>query len=86
MIRIFIMKINAEFALFTWSCLKLDLIEVCLRTCDMNSALGSVVPLAMFHQKVPSGILCARKSVDYLKYNLITLKPRLLPSVVHPTA
>ena len=28
--------------------LKLDLIEVCLRTCDMNSALGSVVPLAMF--------------------------------------
>ena len=32
--------------------LKLDLIEICLRTCDMNSSLGSVVPLAMFKNNI----------------------------------
>ena len=27
----------------------LNLIKICVRTCDKNSTLGSVVPLAMFH-------------------------------------
>ena len=31
-----------------WIFLRRNLIKICVRTCDMNSILGSVVPLEMF--------------------------------------
>ena len=36
-------KINAKSWFWNW-----NLIKICVRSCDMNSTLGSVVPLAMF--------------------------------------
>ena len=41
-----------DFEVDAWSrFLKWNLIKICIWSCDMNSTLGSVVPLAMFSKK-----------------------------------
>ena len=43
----------------------LNLIKICVRSCDMNSTLGSVVPLAMFYWIIGNkGILCKLSEIS----------------------
>ena len=63
-----------------------NLIKICVWTCDMNSTLGSVVPLAMFFQEIEWSIYITKSPerqvskwldwippVAFLKYKIVFL-------------
>ena len=55
-------EVNAWSRFWRW-----NLIKICVWTCDMNSTLGSVVPLAMFSYQCPNSS-DRWKSIVYLRF------------------